>query len=102
PSKNLNLAKSYNVEIASERRFLEWLGKSIPDDQLRSYGLEQIAALSGLPSEVVEALTAFGLLDARDQLYRFRDLSVARQIAELLAAGVALSAITTSIREIRK
>jgi tetratricopeptide (TPR) repeat protein len=102
PSKSLNLAKSYNVEIVSERRFLEWLGRSIPDDQLRSYGLEQIASLSGLPTEVVEALTAFGLLDARDKLYRFRDLSVARQIAELLAAGTALSTITTSIREIRK
>ena len=58
--------------------------------------------MSGLPVEVVEALTAFGLLDARDQLYRFRDLAIARQIAELLAEGVALSTITASIREIRQ
>jgi tetratricopeptide (TPR) repeat protein len=101
PSRSLALAKNYNVEIASERQFLEWLGRVAPDDQVRSYGPEQIAALSGLPSQVVEALTAFGLLDARDRLYRFRDLSVARQIAELLAAGIPLSSITRSIREIR-
>jgi tetratricopeptide (TPR) repeat protein len=51
---------------------------------------------------VVEELTVFGLLDARDRLYRFRDLSVARQIAELFSAGIALSTITRSIQEIRK
>lgn len=101
-SKSLNLAKTHNVEIVSERRFLEWLGRSIPDDQLRSYGLGQIISLSGLPAEVIEALTAFGLLDAREHLYRFRDLAVARQVAELLAEGVALSTITASIREIRR
>jgi tetratricopeptide (TPR) repeat protein len=101
PSRSLSLAKRYNVEIASERRFLEWLGRAAPDDQVRSYGAGQIASLSGLPAEVVEAITAFGLLDARGGLYRFRDLSVARQIAELLAAGIPLSSITRSISEIR-
>ncbi len=102
PSKSLTLAKTHNVEIVSERRFLEWLGRAAPDEQLRSYGLEQIASLSGLPPQVVEELTAFGLLDARDKLYRFRDVAVARQIAELFAAGVALSTITRSISEVRK
>jgi len=101
PSNSLSLAKEYGVEIASERRFLEWLGRALPDDQLRSYGLAQIASLSGLPEEVVEKLTAFGLLDARDKLYRFRDLSIARQIAELFGAGIPLSTITKSIQEIR-
>jgi tetratricopeptide (TPR) repeat protein len=102
PSKSLSLAKTHNVEIVSERRFLEWLGRAVPDDQVRSYSAEQIAALSGLPDEVVEALTAVGLLEARDRLYRFRDVSVARQVAELFAAGIALSTITKSIHEIRK
>lgn len=102
PSKSLSLAKANNVEIVSERRFLEWLGRAAPDDQVRSYSLDQISSLSGLPREVVEELTAFGLLDARNKLYRFRDLSVARQIAELLAAGTPLSTITRSIRDIRK
>src|SRR5882757_7056709 len=37
PSKSLSLAKSYGVAIASERQFLEWAGKAIPDDQVRSY-----------------------------------------------------------------
>ncbi|HWM49522.1 MAG TPA: tetratricopeptide repeat protein [Xanthobacteraceae bacterium] len=102
PSKSLSLARTYEIEIASERRFLEWLGRAVPDDQLRNYGLDQIASLSGLPPQVVEELTAFGLLDARGGLYRFRDLSVARQMAELFAAGIALSTITKSIQDIRR
>ena len=63
---------------------------------------EQLAALSGLPLEVIEQLTAFGLLDARDGRYGFRDLTAARQLAELLESGVALSTITRSLHEIRK
>src|SRR3954464_12402887 len=35
PSKTLSLAKSYGVAVASERQFLEWAGKAIPDEQVR-------------------------------------------------------------------
>ncbi len=44
----------------------------------------------------------FGLIEARDGLYGFRDLSAARQVAGLLGAGTGLSIITRSLHEIRK
>src|SRR5262249_54347588 len=55
-----------------------------------------------LPVEVIEQLTAFGLLDCRGERYGFRDLTAARQLSELLDAGVALSTITRSLHEIQK
>src|SRR6266851_197818 len=102
PSKSLSLAKSYGVAIASERQFLEWAGKAIPDEQVRSYSAGQIASLSGLPPEVIDQLAAFGLLDGRNDRYGFRDLTAARQLAELLQSGVGLSTITKSLHAIRK
>jgi len=102
PSKSLHLAKKYGVAVASEQRFLEWVGKATPDDQLKTYTPTQISALSGLPPEVIEQLTEFGLLDKRRGHYGFRDLAAARQIAELFQSGVTLSTITKSLHEIRK
>src|SRR5882672_7450913 len=49
PSKSLSLAKSYGVAIASERHFLEWAGRAIPDEQLKTYSASQISSLSALP-----------------------------------------------------
>src|SRR5262245_1859790 len=66
PSKSLALAKSYGVPIVSERRFLEWAGKAERQEHLRSYSRDQIASLSGLPPDVVDQLTVFGLLDCLD------------------------------------
>jgi tetratricopeptide (TPR) repeat protein len=102
PSKSLALAQSYDVPVASERQFLEWAGRAVPDDQLRSYSAAQIASLSGLTADAIEQLTAFGLLDRRDERYGFRDLAAARQLAELLSSGVTLSTITRSLHDIRK
>src|SRR5882672_3115915 len=102
PSKSLSLAKSHGVVIASERQFLEWAGKAIPDEQVRSYSAGQIASLSGLPGEVIGQLTAFGLLDGREDRYGFRDVTAARQLAELFRSGVGLSTITRSLHAIRK
>src|SRR5262249_19862292 len=84
------------------RRFLEWAGKSIPDAQTKTYSADHIASLSGLSLEAIERLAAFGLLDRRDDHFGFRDLTAARQLAELFDAGVALSTITKSLHEIRK
>src|SRR5712691_327965 len=102
PSKSLGLAKSYGVAIASERRFLEWAGRAAPDDQAKTYSAGQISALAALPSEVIDELTAFGLLHSREDRYGFRDLTAARQLAELFKLGVTLSTITRSLSEIRK
>jgi len=102
PSKSLSLAKSYGVTVASERHFLEWAGRAVPDEQVRTYSAAQFSSLSGLQLDVIEQLTALGLLDCRAQRYAFRDLAGARQLAELFRSGVALSTITRSLHEIRK
>jgi hypothetical protein len=54
------------------------------------------------PLRIVDQLSMFGLIEARNGLYGFRDLAAARQVAGLLAAGTALSVITKSLYEIRK
>lgn len=102
PSKALTLAKAYRLPIASERRFLEWLGQRLPEEQASAYGADQLASLSKLPRDIVNQLAMFGLIEACDGLYGFRDLAAARQVAGLLAAGTPLSVITKSLSEIRK
>jgi tetratricopeptide (TPR) repeat protein len=44
----------------------------------------------------------FGLIEAREGLYGFRDLAAARQVAQLLGSGTPLSVITRSLRDVRK
>jgi tetratricopeptide (TPR) repeat protein len=102
PSKSLTTAKSYGIPIVSERRFLEWAGKSSPEEQAKAYSATELAALSKLPADVVEQLAMFGLIEGREELYGFRDLAAARQVAQLLDSGIMLSAITRSLRDIRK
>ncbi len=102
PSKSLTQAKSYGVPIVSERRFLQWVGKIALEEETRTYSLAEVAALSKLPPDVVEQLSMFGLVEARDRLCGFRDLAAARQVAQLLGSGIGLSVITKSLREIRK
>lgn len=102
PSNSLAQAKSYRVPIASERQFLEWLGRRRPQEDARTYTVEQLASLSKLPKDVVAQLAMLGLIEARGGSFGFRDLAAARQVAGLLAAGTALSVITKSLCEIRK
>jgi tetratricopeptide (TPR) repeat protein len=102
PSNSLAQARSYRVAIASERQFLEWTGKATPEEQAKTYSAEQLASLSKVPPEIVEQLAMFGLIERRDGLFGFRDLAAARQIASLIASGVALSVITKSLCDIRK
>jgi tetratricopeptide (TPR) repeat protein len=101
PSKSLTTAKSYGIPIVSERRFLEWVGKSSPEEQAKTYSPTELSALSKLPADVVEQLAMFGLIEVRDGLYGFRDLAAARQVAQLLDAGIMFSVITRSLRDIR-
>jgi tetratricopeptide (TPR) repeat protein len=102
PSNSLAQAKSYRIPIVSERQFLEWLGRNPPEEDARTYTVEQLASLSKLPRDVVDQLAMFGLIEARGGGFGFRDVAAARQVARLLAAGTALSVITKSLREIRK
>jgi tetratricopeptide (TPR) repeat protein len=101
PSNKLSKAETYGVPVVSERRFLEWIGKAIPDSLRRTYSADQIAALSKLSSSTIDELVRFGLLDPRVGLFGFRDLASARQISKLFANGIALSEIIRSVKDIR-
>src|SRR5262245_7168472 len=102
PSNKLSKAGTYGIPVVSERRFLEWIGKAVPDALHRTYSNDQIAALSKLPSSRVGELVRFGLLNPRDGLFGFRDLAIARQISKLFAQGIALSEIIRSVKEVRE
>jgi hypothetical protein len=84
PSNKLARATSYSIPLVSERRFLEWIGKAVPEAVQKTYSGEQLAALSKLPSTTIQELVQFGLLDERGGRFEFRDLASARQIAKLL------------------
>src|SRR5262249_52170185 len=102
PSNSLAQAHTYKVPIASERQFLEWVGKKLPEQQAKTYTPDQLASLSKLPRDAVDQLAMFGLIAAQGGMYGFRDLASARQVAALLGHGIALSVITRSLAEIRK
>jgi Flp pilus assembly protein TadD len=101
PSNKLSRATSYGIPVVSEGRFLEWIGKSVPDSVQRTYSGEQLAALSRLSGERIQELAQFGLLDERGGRFGFRDLASARQIAKLLTDGARLSEIVRAVSEIR-
>jgi tetratricopeptide (TPR) repeat protein len=101
-SSSLTLAKSYGIPIVPERRFLEWVGRAVPDEQVKTYTAEQIASLSRLPGDVVEQLAMLGLIAARDGRFGFGDLAAARQVADLLGKGVRLPVIARSMHDIRR
>jgi tetratricopeptide (TPR) repeat protein len=101
PSNKLSRAGSYGIPVVSERRFLEWIGKAVPDSLNRTYSADQIAALSKLSINTIEELVRFGLLDPRGGLFGFRDLGGARQISKLFEHGIALSEIIRSVKEVR-
>jgi hypothetical protein len=102
PSNKLNRASEYGIPVVSERRFLEWIGKAVPDDAQKSYSAEQIASLSKMSVGMVGELSQLGLLDDRQGRFGFRDLASARQVAKLLNDGVRLSEIIRAVSEIRK
>ena len=102
PSNKLSRASSYGIPVVSERRFLEWTGKAVPDSMHRTYSADQIATLSKLSNGTIDELVRFGLLDPRGGLFGFRDLASARQISKLFADGIALSEIIRSVKEVRQ
>jgi tetratricopeptide (TPR) repeat protein len=102
PSNKLSRATAYGIPIVSERRFLEWIGKAIPDGIQKTYSAERLAALSKLSMAMICELARLSLLDERDGRFSFRDLASARQIARLLNDGVRLSEIIRAVSEIRK
>jgi tetratricopeptide (TPR) repeat protein len=102
PSNKLSRASALGIPIVSERRFLEWVGKSTSDKDQKTYSADQIAALGKTSRGMIQELVQLGLLDERDGRFGFRDLASARQIAKLLNDGVRLSEILRAVSEIRK
>jgi tetratricopeptide (TPR) repeat protein len=102
PSNKLSRATALGIPIVSERRFLEWVGKSPADNDQKTYAADQLAVLSKMSKSMVLELAQLGLLDERDGRFGFRDLASARQIAKLLNDGVRLSEIIRAVSEIRK
>jgi tetratricopeptide (TPR) repeat protein len=102
PSNKLSRATALGIPIVSERRFLEWVGKSPADNDQKSYTADQLAVLSKMSKSMVQELAQLGLLDERDGRFGFRDLASARQIAKLLNDGVRLLEIIRAVSEIRK
>ena len=47
---------TYGIPVVSERRFLEWIGKAVPDDVQKTYSAEQLAALSKMSSGMIREL----------------------------------------------
>ena len=102
PSNKLSRATALNIPIVSERRFLEWIGKAIPDSVQKTFSADQLAALSKISTDMIRELAQLGLIDERNGQFGFRDLANARQIAKLLNEGVRLSEIIRAVCEIRK
>jgi tetratricopeptide (TPR) repeat protein len=102
PSNKLSRASSYGIPVVSERRFVEWTGKAVPDSLHRAYSADQIATLSKLSNGTIDELVRFGLLDPRGGLFGFRDLASARQISKLFADGIVLSEIIRGVKEVRQ
>jgi hypothetical protein len=102
PSNKLARARFYGVPVVSERRYMEWTEKFIPDNANKAQSVDQLASLSGLSGEKIQELAQLSLLDERAGRIGFRDLASAGQIAKLLADGVRLSEIIRSVNEIRK
>jgi tetratricopeptide (TPR) repeat protein len=102
PSNKLSRANAFGIPVASERRFLEWIGKAVPDSVHKTYSADQLAALSKLSDDRIHELAQLGLLDERSGRFGFRDVASARQIAKLLADGVRLTEIIRAVNQIRK
>jgi len=102
PSNKLSRATALGIPIVSERRFLEWVGKSASDNDQKTYSADQLAALSKMSRSMIQELSQLSLLDERDGRFCFRDLASAHQIAKLLNDGVRLSEIIRAVSEIRK
>ncbi len=71
PSNKLSRATAYGIPVASERRFLEWIGKAVPDSVHKTYSTDQLAALSKLSSDKIHELAQFGLLDEQGGRFGF-------------------------------
>jgi hypothetical protein len=65
PSNKLSRATEYGIPVVSERRFLEWIGKAVPDSVQKTYSADQLALLSKMSIGMIGELAQLSLLDER-------------------------------------
>jgi BRCT domain type II-containing protein len=70
PSNKLSRATALGILIVSERRFLEWVGKSASDNDQKTYSADQLAGLCKMSSGTIQKLAQLSLLDERDGEFR--------------------------------
>ena len=102
PSNSLKRAKSLQLPIINEPRFLELAGLRAAEVDTPVFSKDKLMALTLLVEDDIECLVDIGLLRPTDNLFRFRDISAGRQLAKLSANGVKLSKIVKSLAQIRK
>ena len=102
PSNSLKRAKSLQLPIINEVRFLELAGLRAAEVDTPAFSKDKLMALTLLVEDDIERLVDIGLLRPTDNLFCFRDISAARQLAKLSASGVKLSKIVKSLAQIRK
>jgi BRCT domain type II-containing protein len=73
PSNKLSRAMALGIPIVSERRFLEWVGKSPLDNDQKTYSADQLANLTKMASGMIHELAQLGLLDERSGRFGFRE-----------------------------
>src|ERR1700731_579151 len=61
PSNKLSRAKDFGIPAVSERRFLEWIGKAVPDSVQKTYSAEQLASLSKMSIRMIGELAQLSL-----------------------------------------
>ena len=80
PSNKLSRATALGIPIVSERRFLEWVGKSNSDNDPEDlFGRPNCCLEQDVDRAMVRELSQLSLLDERDGCFGFRDLASARQ-----------------------
>ena len=51
PSNKLARATSHSVPVVSERRFLEWIGKAVPDEVQKTYRVNNWPPSASCPAD---------------------------------------------------
>ncbi|MHC5002727.1 MAG: tetratricopeptide repeat protein [Planctomycetota bacterium] len=88
-----------SLAILSEREFLELVGRSERDAQLRKgYPADRIVELAGIDTETLRRWELLGLVRSADGLYDFQDIVSLRCIARLVRNGVSPSVIGRNVR----
>lgn len=108
----LETAERYGAECWSENTFLRVLGvrgggvgghrQGPPPGAVLQLDAGAILAQSGLPADVLRLLVLLDIVEPIDRYFTFQDLIAARNVARLLADGVALPTVIDSVLQARR